>query len=70
LIPISDDIAPFCRAVEDLLDRKPDLTGWVNPSISRIREFATQADELRDILAAVAAREPFDSGAVTSQAAD
>jgi glycosyltransferase involved in cell wall biosynthesis len=55
LIPIGEDIAPFRRAVEDLLDRKPDLRGWINPSRDGLRDFATQAAELHDILAAVAA---------------
>jgi O-antigen biosynthesis protein len=58
LIPMGDDIAPFLRAVEDLLDRKPDLAGWVNPVAHRIRDFATQSAELRDILATVASRAP------------
>jgi O-antigen biosynthesis protein len=70
LIPIGDDIAPFRQAVEALLDRKPNLAGWVNPSAGRIRDFATQADELRDMLASVADRSSFRAGGVTSQAAD
>jgi glycosyltransferase involved in cell wall biosynthesis len=55
LIPITDDIAPLRQAVENLIDGKPKLAGWVNPSAGQIRDFATQARELRDILASVAA---------------
>ena len=29
LIPLGDHIDPFRKAVEDLLDRKPSLAGWV-----------------------------------------
>ncbi|HYZ21530.1 MAG TPA: glycosyltransferase [Rhodopila sp.] len=54
LIPIGDDPAPFVKAVQDLLDRKPDLRGWVNPHRDQLRDFATQAAELREMLAAVA----------------
>jgi glycosyltransferase involved in cell wall biosynthesis len=71
LIPIGDDIAPFRRAVEDLLNRKPDLAGWVNPVAREIRNFATQAAELRDILAAVASRVPAGQAEpIRQQAAD
>ncbi len=56
LIPIGEDIAPLQTAVENLLDRKPDLAGWVNPLPHEIRDFATQANELRDILESVVAR--------------
>jgi glycosyltransferase involved in cell wall biosynthesis len=54
LIPIGDDIAPFRKAIEDLLDRKPDLAGWINPFSARTRDFSAQAAELRGILDAVA----------------
>lgn len=54
LIPIGDDIGPLRKAVEDLLDRKLDLAGWVNPFSDRIRDFHTQAAELRGILGDVA----------------
>jgi glycosyltransferase involved in cell wall biosynthesis len=71
LIPIGDDIAPFRRAVEDLLNRKPDLVGWVNPAARQIRDFATQAGELRDILDAVASRVAAGPGEpIRQQAAD
>jgi O-antigen biosynthesis protein len=55
LIPLGDDISPFRMAIENLLDRKPNLEGWVNPLTDRIRDFAEQARELRGILASVAA---------------
>ena len=67
LIPMNNEIAPFRQAIEDLLDRKPDLAGWVNPLSGHVRDFATQASELRDILASVAARA---ANPATSQAAD
>jgi glycosyltransferase involved in cell wall biosynthesis len=71
LIPITDDIAPFRKAVEDLLDRQPDLSGWTNPASKRVRDFATQANELRDILVAVVARSAIrQADGVTSQAAE
>nr|WP_294516957.1 glycosyltransferase [uncultured Rhodopila sp.] len=54
LIPITDDASPLRKAIEDLLDRKPELAGWVNPASDRIRSFEAQARELRDILASVA----------------
>jgi glycosyltransferase involved in cell wall biosynthesis len=54
LIPITGDCAPLRTAVEELLDRKPDLAGWINPAPDRIRGFEAQARELRDILASVA----------------
>lgn len=53
LIPIGEDTAPFRKAVEDLLDRKANLHGWTNPSRDGLRDFATQATELHDILAFV-----------------
>jgi glycosyltransferase involved in cell wall biosynthesis len=56
LIPLGDDIGPFRKAVEDLLDRKPSLAGWVNPAAERIRDYPAQASELREILASVATR--------------
>ena len=55
LIPIGSEIGKLRRAVEDLLDRKPDLAGWVNPASDHIRDFAAQADELRAILVSVVA---------------
>jgi glycosyltransferase involved in cell wall biosynthesis len=71
LIPMNDDVAPFRKAVEDLLDRKPELFGWVNPASVRIRSFAAQSDELRNILASVvAAAATQQDTAVTSLAAD
>jgi glycosyltransferase involved in cell wall biosynthesis len=70
LIPISDDIAPFLTAVQDLLDRKPDLAGWVNPVAHRIRDFAAQSDELREILASVAYRAEARAETARQQAAD
>jgi glycosyltransferase involved in cell wall biosynthesis len=56
MIPLGEDIASFREAVEDLLDRKPSLAGWVNPAADRIRDYPAQAQELRDILASIAAR--------------
>ncbi len=56
LIPIGEDVAPLRQALEDLLDRKPDLAGWVNPTSGQIRNFDAQAEELRGILADVVAR--------------
>lgn len=71
LIPITDDITPFRDAVTDLLDRKPDLKGWINPSADRIRDFATQAKELRDMLASVVSVvESNRKGAARSRAAE
>jgi glycosyltransferase involved in cell wall biosynthesis len=54
LIPITEDVAPLRKAVEDLLDGKPALAGWINPSSDGIRDFEAQAKELRGILASVA----------------
>nr|WP_294508374.1 glycosyltransferase [uncultured Rhodopila sp.] len=54
LIPITGDPAPLRKAIEDLLDRKSELVGWVNPASDSIRGFEAQARELRDILASVA----------------
>ncbi|MBS0644858.1 MAG: glycosyltransferase [Proteobacteria bacterium] len=55
LIPIGLDPAPLRAAIEALLDRKPDLAGWVNPDAHRIRGFEAQAAELRGILQRVVA---------------
>ena len=71
LIPITDDITPFRDAVTDLLDRKPDLKGWINPSADRIRDFTTQSKELRDMLASVVSVvESNRKGAARSRAAE
>ncbi len=64
LIPITGRLRTVANAVEELLDRKPDLAGWVNPAPDRIRGFEAQARELRDILASVAS-----GAAVKSRAA-
>ncbi|HEX2944181.1 MAG TPA: glycosyltransferase, partial [Rhodopila sp.] len=60
LIPIGEDTAPFRQGVEALLHRKTELHGWVNPSRDRLRDFATQATELHDILASVVSNSRAD----------
>ncbi|WP_256386746.1 glycosyltransferase [Ruegeria sp. EL01] len=53
LIPLDGGAKALAKAIEDILDRKSDLAGWINPNSDKIRSVDEQAAELAELFSEI-----------------